>query len=129
MQWKALLGLMLGCESGPLKSHSGLYVAFLGVLQQQLAIGLPQQQARQHQQQPGGQRDEGGHSDEGDSGDDGGFGVQDGPCPLGLPFVEELLPDSFLRRQFGSFFEMLHESGNEVPPPLAQQVSTCRKVD
>ncbi|KAI8464490.1 MAG: AAR2-domain-containing protein [Monoraphidium minutum] len=120
-QWKALMGLFLGCERGPLASHTGLFVAFLGAAAAQLAAGLGSGERRQAQQQwqrrrGDGEEGSGSGSDDEDGGDGGG-----GPTPLGLPLVEELLPDSFLRRQFGAFFGMLEDSGGDVPPPLAQK--------
>ncbi len=116
------MGLFLSCERGPLESHTGLFVAFLAAVQQQLGLGLGRKAAKGG----GGSRppkhtcsscsDPGNSSDGEDEGDAGA-------CPLGLPLVDELLPDSFLRRQFGGFFGMLHEAGGKVPPSLAHQVS------
>ena len=124
LQWKTLTGLFLSCERGPLQSRTGLFVAFLATVQQQLAIGLGQRQAegdvRRRQGRPGPGGDDTGSSDDDDEEANGGD--EGGPCPLGLPLVEELLPDSFLRRQFGGFFEMLHDAGPQVPLVLAKQV-------
>ena len=45
----------------------------------------------------------------------GGDGKQQqrgqGEAPFGLPMIEELLPDSFLRKAFGRFFQMLQVRG------------------
>lgn len=120
------MGLFLSCEQGPLRSHTGLFVAFLAAVQQQLAIGLgPQHKQKQKQRRRGQQQlgDDGASSSDDDEGGAEG-GDPGGPCPLGLPLVEELLPDSFLRRQFGGFFEMLHDAGAQVPPALAKQVGS-----
>jgi hypothetical protein len=98
-----------------------MYVAFLGVVRQQLALGLGQLGGGPKGRGGGGN----GNDDSSGSGsddDEEGGAAGDGACPLGLPFVEELLPDSFLRRQFGSFFEMLHDAGGATPPQLVQQV-------
>jgi hypothetical protein len=110
------VGLFLGCERGPLATHTGLFAAFLAAVRHQLDVGLGPGA-------PGDARSDGDASDDegggGGGGGEGGGGF--GPCPLGLPLVEELLPDSFLRRQFGAFLEVLHDAGPRAPAPLAQQ--------
>lgn len=123
---------MLGCERGPLRSHSGMFTAFLATVQQQLDMGLGQQRQQQRRRRGGGagtdQADRGGGSSSGGDGSDSGSegnGGAGGACPLGTPLVEELLPDSFLRRAFRAFFALLHESGAEVPPAVAKQVCTA----
>lgn len=40
------------------------------------------------------------------------------PSPLGLPMTEELLADSFLKRLFARFYDMLHIAGGSVNPQL-----------
>lgn len=122
LQWKALLGLMLSCEQGALHTQTRLFVAFLAVVRQQLAFGLRQTRQQLAGDNPAGSRT--GSDDGDDAEDEGGVeGVFGGSCPLGIPLVEELLPDSFLRRQFGAFFEVLHDAGGQVPAPLMQQAS------
>ena len=121
LQWKALLGLLLCCERAPLQTSTGMYVAFLGVVRQQLALGLGQSGSNAGGGS-GGERRAGGSSSDGSKGEAASCGTDAGACPLGLPLVEELLPDSFLRRQFASFFLMLHEGGCAVPTQLVVQV-------
>ncbi|GBF99801.1 hypothetical protein Rsub_12554 [Raphidocelis subcapitata] len=127
LQWKALLGLFLSCECAPLQTHTGLYVALLRALRQQLAIGLGGQRA-------GGEAAPGSDSGSEGSDEDGGGGGEgaaegSGACPLGLPLVEELLPDSFLRRRFAAFFEVLQEApGGRVPPALAQEAAQLESL-
>jgi len=121
-----LIGLFLSCERGPLQTHTGLFVAFLAAAQQQLSIGLGQQRQKQQQHSAGGggrskRRGIIGEEGDGESSNEGDDEELGGACPLGVPFVEELLPDSFLRKQFGGFFEMLQDAGGQVPPVLGQQ--------
>lgn len=40
-------------------------------------------------------------------------------------FVEELLPESFLRQAFGSFFEMLAEAG---PSVVSQELAASAEI-
>jgi hypothetical protein len=124
LQWKALVGLFLDCQRGPLLSHTGLFVAFLATVQQQLSAGLGlQQKPQRRQQRRRGGIGEGEGSSSDDTEDEGDRGASsEGGGALGLPLVEELLPDSFLRRQFGAFLEALHEEGTGSPPALTQQV-------
>jgi hypothetical protein len=42
--------------------------------------------------------------------------------------VEELLPDSFLRRMFGSFFDMLRENGEHVGAALFNEANALKAV-
>jgi hypothetical protein len=42
--------------------------------------------------------------------------------------VEELLPDSFLRRMFGSFFDMLRENGEHVGGALFNEANSLKAV-
>ena len=90
-QWKALLMLMLGCEDAALRSHQLAFTELLRVVRIQLQTTLGARAAG------GGGRPEGGGSGE------------EAPqeTPFGLPMIEELLPDSFLRKIFGSFFQMM----------------------
>ena len=39
-------------------------------------------------------------------------------APLGVPMVDELLSDSFLKKLFRQFFEMLEDSETEIHPAL-----------
>jgi hypothetical protein len=48
---------------------------------------------------------------------------QAGMSPLGVPLVEELLPDSFLRHGFGSLLGLLQECQEQVGPELWAEVS------
>lgn len=131
LQWKALLGLFFSCERAPLQAHTGLYVALLRTLRQQLAIGLGNQSAGAAGAS-GSRRDVSGSGSASSDDDEGAGGTgadeDGGACPLGLPLVEELLPDSFLRRRFSVFFELLQEARDgSVPPALAHEVeSTVR---
>ena len=110
LQWKALVALFLGCEAAPLgRRHADLFAAFLAAVRQQLAFGLG-----------GG----GGGGEAGGQQHNGSGGGDDAPCALGVPLVEELLPDSFLRRRFAAFFELLAEAGGAgVPPQVARQAA------
>ena len=119
LQWKALLCLLLECERGPLRSHTGMFVAFLITLQQQLVQGLGQQPRQAHRHAAQSDSSEFGAAD---SEQDGRQQGGEGACSLGQPLVEELLVDSFLRRQLRAFLSLLHESVAEVPPALAKQV-------
>ena len=87
LQWKALLMLMLGCENAALHSHQAAFVELMRVLRMQLQAAL-------------------GTDSKGLSKGEGGD-LPKGEAPFGLPMIEELLPDSFLRKMFGSFFHML----------------------
>lgn len=94
LQWKALVALLLACERAALRTHMQLYVQFLRVLLAQLQMGL------------------------GAGPSAGGGNAASSPAPFGAPFVEELLPDSFLRHSFAGFFEMLRDAQGAVPPAL-----------
>ncbi|KAK9829455.1 hypothetical protein WJX72_005966 [[Myrmecia] bisecta] len=100
-QWKDIVHLMLGCEAAPLRTRSALFERFLGVLCAQLAHALPTGQA-------GSGRDQ--------------------ASPFGLPVMEELMADSFLKRLLARFFEMLHEAGGQVPAPLDQKARALQKL-
>lgn len=123
------MGLFLGCERGPLQSATGLWVAFLAAVRAQLAAGLPSKEGCGGGSGGDQPRARGGRRRHGSAGEEGGSGSSSdedgggGGCPLGLPLVEALLPDSFLRAQFGSFLEMLHDAGAAVPPQLASQAA------
>ena len=97
-QWKALLALALGCEAAPLGPRAPFYRRLLTALTAQLALCL------------GPEPDSG-------LGSGPGCGV---PGPLGLPLAEELLADSFLRRLFLRFFEVVREGG-----PRAVSIQVC----
>lgn len=112
MHWKQLLVLLLGCLTGPLESHTSLFVAFLATVTAQLQLGF-------------------GHGSSGGSSGSrqapaavagGGAGGDVGAALFGAGLVEELLPDSFLKQAFRGFFEMLDESGAAVPAELLAQV-------
>ncbi|KAF8071287.1 CHX17 [Scenedesmus sp. PABB004] len=105
MQWKQLLVLLLGCSSGPLHTHSALFVEALAALTAQLQLGL-------------------GLGGGGDAGGGGGTGCE---ALLGNGLVDELLPDSFLRGAFRGFFELLHESG-DAPAALLAQARVLERV-
>jgi hypothetical protein len=112
MQWKQLLVLLLGCVSGPLESHTSLFVAFLATLTAQLQLGFGLGSTGSNDShQPAAAAESG-----------GGEGADVGAALLGGGLVEELLPDSFLKQAFRGFFEMLSESGADVPAELLTQV-------
>ncbi|KAJ9532008.1 hypothetical protein QJQ45_003699 [Haematococcus lacustris] len=96
-QWKRLLLLLLGCEHVALHTHQPHFAKFLRCVRWQL-------RATQEVPQPalagGGQA----------------------PQPFGVSLVDELLPDSFLRRMFGHFFSMLQENGTAVGHDLFHEV-------
>lgn len=119
MQWKQLLVLLLGCVSGPLESHTSLFLAFLATLTAQLQLGFGIGGAAGcggGSSMAGAGRSAEGGGAEAESGGDVGAAL------LGGGLVEELLPDSFLKQAFRGFFEMLEESGAEVPAALLAQV-------
>lgn len=114
MHWKQLLVLLLGCVSGPLESHTSLFVAFLATLTAQLQLGFGM---------PGGSSQQPNSSA---AAADSDAQAQDvGAALLGAGLVEELLPDSFLKQAFRGFFEMLQDSSGEAPAQLLTQVR-CR---
>jgi hypothetical protein len=116
MHWKQLLVLLLGCVSAPLESHTSLFVAILATLtaQLQLGFGLGSSSGSNDSRQPAAA------AAAAESG--GGEGSDVGAALLGGGLVEELLPDSFLKQAFRGFFEMLQESGADVPAELLTQV-------
>lgn len=122
MQWKQLIVLLLGCVTGPLESHTSLFVAFLAALtaQLQLGFGLGSSGSSGSSRQAGSAAAAAATTASGAVGAEEGVDV--GAALLGGGLVEELLPDSFLKQTFRGFFEMLQESGGEVPAPLLSQV-------
>ena len=50
------------------------------------------------------------------------------PSPLGLPMTQELLADSFLKRLFARFYDMLHAAGGRVKPQLQVRSSVSLMV-
>ncbi len=99
-QWKALLQLWLSCEDAPLASHAAEYVLLLRAVRAQLQQGL------------GGALGGGG----------GSAAAAAGLSPMGVPLVEELLPDSFLRHSFGLLLELLQECQAQVSRELWAEV-------
>ena len=93
LQWKSILMLMLGCEEAALHSHPAAFTELLRVVRLQLQATLGDGGPPTGS---GGKKEHGGEAD-----------VEPGQAPFGIPLVEELLPDSFLRKMFGSFFQML----------------------
>ncbi len=91
-QWKELLTLMLGCEHAVMgrgEAGQAEFVEVVRVARAQLQASL---------------------CGDGPPAADGGGPAADEQrqeSPFGLPMVEELLPDSFLRKMFGKFFGML----------------------
>lgn len=112
MQWKQLLVLLLGCVSGPLESHTELFVALLTTLTAQMQLGLRVDGLSSTQAHRGAARS-------GSSAADDSCAEGFGAALLGAGLVEELLPDSFLKQSFRGFFEMLQES---APADLLMQV-------
>jgi hypothetical protein len=111
MHWKQLLVLLLGCVAGPLESQTSLFVAFLVTLTAQLQLGFGMGGGSSQQPESAAA-----------AGDAAAGGADVGAALLGAGLVEELLPDSFLKQAFRGFFEMLQESGPEVPAELLMQV-------
>ena len=109
-QWKSLLTLLLGCEDAPLRTHQAAFAKALQVIRAQLSVTLG-----------GSSRSSSGAAAATGAGRGrGGMGgveaVEEeeegqGEAPFGLPMIEELLPDSFLRKAFGRFFQMLQVRG------------------
>ncbi|CAL8470508.1 g10050 [Coccomyxa elongata] len=91
-QWKALLHLALACEEAPLQTRPRFYADLLAAVHAQLDHCLAAGRG------PGASQ----------------------PSPLGLPMTEELLADSFLKRLFARFYDMLHTAGGSVNPQLQQ---------
>ena len=100
--------LMLGCEEAALHSHPAAFTELLRVvrlqLQATLGDGGPPMGG-------GGRKEPPGEAD-----------VEPGQAPFGIPLVEELLPDSFLRKMFGSFFQMLQVGMDEWGSNLIKSV-------
>lgn len=111
MHWKQLLVLLLGCVTGPLESHTSLFVAFLAAATAQLQLGLGSCGSSSTGREQGAAA--------------AGSGEGVGAALFGEGLVEELLPDSFLKHSFRSFFEMLQESGAEAPAQILAQVCVC----
>lgn len=88
--------LMLGCESAALHSHQAAFVELMRVLRMQLQAAL-------------------GSDSKGLPNGEAAGDHPKGEAPFGLPMIEELLPDSFLRKMFGSFFHML-QVGDHIEP-------------
>ncbi len=87
--------LMLGCEDAPLRTHQPAFTELLRVVRCQLHATLGSRPAPRAGEGAGG------------GGAAAGEAKPEAAAPFGLPMVEELLPDSFLRKMFGSFFHML----------------------
>ena len=125
MHWKQLLVLLLGCVEGPLHSHTSLFLAALATLTNQLQLGFGHTAAATAANTAAGSNggSSGGSSEPAAAAAaaaGGGDGI--GAALLGGGLVEELLPDSFLKQAFRSFFEMLEEAGSEAPAQLLAQV-------
>ena len=95
--------LMLGCEEAVLQSHQAAFSELLRVVRLQLLATLGGPQAVGKGGPSGGGPSAGASGVSGDD-DDGNCEVE---TPFGISMVEEMLPDSFLRKTFGSFFGML----------------------
>lgn len=110
-QWKSLLTLLLGCEDAPLRTHQAAFAKALQVIRAQLSVTLggSSRSASGAAAATGAGRGRGGMG--------GGEAVEEeeeegqGEAPFGLPMIEELLPDSFLRKAFGRFFQILQVRG------------------
>jgi hypothetical protein len=119
MHWKQLLVLLLGCVTGPLESHTSLFVAFLASVTAQLRLGFGHGSSGSSGSSGGRQAPAAAAT----AGEEGGEGAGDvGAALFGAGLVEELLPDSFLKQAFRGFFEMLDEAGAAVPAELLAQV-------
>ncbi|EIE22542.1 AAR2-domain-containing protein [Coccomyxa subellipsoidea C-169] len=99
-QWKALLHLALACEEAPLQTCPGFYSKLLAAVRAQLQHCLASGRGPDAAQ----------------------------PSPLGLPMTDELLADSFLKRLFARFYDMLHSAGGRVPPQLQAEASRLQQV-
>jgi hypothetical protein len=95
LQWKSLLILLLSCEEAALHSHQVIYVKLLQVLDAQITSTLPNRSEANPKEESG---------------------------PLEASLIEELLPDSFLRKMFGFFLQMLQVSVLE--PPSARPITS-----
>ncbi|KAG1676959.1 hypothetical protein FOA52_014835 [Chlamydomonas sp. UWO 241] len=119
-QWKSLLTALLSCQHAVLHSHQAVFAALMRALRSQLDASLGPDP------KDTGGAGRGGGGGAGAAGAGGGGGPQE--APFGVPMVEELLPDSFLRRCFGSFFQMLQENSSEVSGELATEVAGAKAV-
>eukprot|EP00878_Enallax_costatus_P017015 GHUV01017863.1.p1 GENE.GHUV01017863.1~~GHUV01017863.1.p1 ORF type:complete len:319 (+),score=153.78 GHUV01017863.1:49-1005(+) len=115
MQWKQLLVLFLGCISGPLQKHTQLFVAFLTAVAAQLQFGLGMGGSSSSTVASGNSSAAAGNSD-------------GAAALLGSSFVDELLPDSFLKGAFRGFFEVLQESGDQPAAALLAQARVLESV-
>ncbi|GAX79849.1 hypothetical protein CEUSTIGMA_g7289.t1 [Chlamydomonas eustigma] len=113
LQWKSLLVLFLACEEAALGQHQDTFSALLRAVRYQLQVSLID--GKESMLFPGSGRHVPGDAPE-------------GPASIGLPLIEELLPDSFLRKSFGGFFHTLQDNMDRVSNQLHREVQVLKKV-
>eukprot|EP00798_Chlamydomonas_sp_ICE-L_P014528 gene14528-20559_t len=117
-QWKSLISLLMGCEEAAIRTHPKGFTHMLYALRIQLASTLGPSSSQG--QQPGSTGQDG-------SGDGGGAPTGHA-APFGVPLVEELLPDSFLRKSFAEFFGMMQENSADLSADLQREAQELKKL-
>lgn len=98
MQWKALVTLLLSCDTAATDTHTGAFTAVLRSLSSQLRFALAPREA----------------DAEGEAA--GMLGAADE--------FTDLLQDSFLSRPLRAFLAVMADMRNDLPADLWEQVST-----
>eukprot|EP00195_Chlamydomonas_chlamydogama_P010479 CAMPEP_0202899088 /NCGR_PEP_ID=MMETSP1392-20130828/7417_1 /ASSEMBLY_ACC=CAM_ASM_000868 /TAXON_ID=225041 /ORGANISM="Chlamydomonas chlamydogama, Strain SAG 11-48b" /LENGTH=502 /DNA_ID=CAMNT_0049585185 /DNA_START=78 /DNA_END=1586 /DNA_ORIENTATION=+ len=115
MQWKSLLLMLLGCEHAALHTHQAAFVEVLRVLRAQLAASLSA---------PAAAAAAAGRS----AGSAESQQAQLQASMFGSTLIEELLPDSFLKKALGGFFEMLVENTSHVSSDMMSEAQALKQL-
>ena len=111
MQWRTLLVNLLSCEDAALDpGHQQVFANLLGVLKSQISISIPSDES-------GG----GGGEKNRDNQDVSGMS-------FGLPMMDELLSDSFLRTLLGRFFSMIQSNSSSIQSHLRSEAQGLKQL-
>lgn len=107
MHWRALVTNLLSCEEAALDPvHQGVFAHLMGILKHQVSISIP------------------------DDAEERGGGEADGDssAAFGLPMMDALLSDSFLKSLLGRFFSMIQSNSPSVQADLRSESQQLKQL-